>query len=68
VDLATSERLIARARKLGAPGKIFVAESGIHTTADVDRLARAGANAMLVGESLMREKDPSAKIHELLAS
>lgn len=66
VDLATSERLIARAREHHPKGKIFVAESGIHTAADVDRLARAGAHSILVGESLIRESSPTAKVHELL--
>lgn len=67
VDLATSERLIARAQSLQQQGKIFVAESGIHSHGDVDRLAKAGAHAILVGESLMRQADPSAKIQELLS-
>ena len=66
VDLGTSERLIARAREQHPKGKIFVAESGVHTHADVERLARAGAHSVLVGESLMRESSPSAKIRELL--
>jgi indole-3-glycerol phosphate synthase len=33
---------------------VLVAESGIHTRADVERVAKAGASAILVGESLMR--------------
>jgi indole-3-glycerol phosphate synthase len=67
VDLATTERL---ARKLGAvsglPEVLLVAESGIHTRADVERLARCGARAILVGESLMRQQNIAAKIGELL--
>jgi indole-3-glycerol phosphate synthase len=43
-----------------------VAESGIHTRADVDRLALCGAEAILVGESLMREPNPAAKVRELI--
>ena len=66
VDLGTSERLIAHARERHSKGKIFVAESGIHTAGDVDRLARAGAQAVLVGESLMRETSAAGKIQELL--
>jgi indole-3-glycerol phosphate synthase len=46
----------------------LVAESGIHTRADVERLARCGAGAILVGESLMREADLSQKITELLGA
>jgi indole-3-glycerol phosphate synthase len=43
-----------------------VAESGIHTRADVVRLKKAGAGAILVGESLVKEGNIAAKIHELL--
>lgn len=66
VDLGTSERLIARARAEGQGTLCFVAESGIHTAEDSRRLSRAGAQAILVGESLMREADPSAKIEALI--
>jgi indole-3-glycerol phosphate synthase len=44
----------------------LVAESGIHTRADVERVARAGTNAILVGESLMRSGDIGAKVRELI--
>jgi indole-3-glycerol phosphate synthase len=37
--------------------RVFVAESGIRTAADIDRLGAAGADAVLVGESLMRQPD-----------
>jgi len=43
-----------------------VAESGIHTRADVERLARCGAKAILVGESLMQHGNIQAKVKELL--
>ena len=68
VDLATTERLGARWRQ--APrgeGRILVAESGIHTGADVARLVRAGAQSILVGESLMTHGDIRSKVAELLA-
>lgn len=69
VDLATTERLAARlAAKHPAPGTDFlVAESGIHTRADVHRVAHTGAQAILVGESLMRHPDIAAKVRELMA-
>jgi indole-3-glycerol phosphate synthase len=38
----------------------YVGESGIRTAADVDRLGRAGIDAILVGESLMRQPDVGA--------
>lgn len=44
----------------------FVAESGIHTGADVARLAGEGINAILVGEALMKAKDVGRKVRELL--
>jgi indole-3-glycerol phosphate synthase len=47
---------------------LLVAESGIHNRADVERLARAGAGAILVGESLMRSGDLNKSVRELLAS
>src|SRR4030095_8724293 len=50
VDLATTERLAAGRRARGGGSTAFVvAESGIHTRADVDRLRRCGAQAILVG-------------------
>jgi indole-3-glycerol phosphate synthase len=67
VDLGTTERLIAKAKTLTTSARIFVAESGIHTQNDVQRLAQAGAHAILVGESLMREQDIAGKVQSLLA-
>jgi indole-3-glycerol phosphate synthase len=43
-----------------------VAESGIRSRADIDRLAGAGYGAFLIGESLMREADPGAVLARLL--
>ena len=63
VDLGTTERLAAR---LQGQGKLLVAESGIHTRTDVERLAACGAGAILVGESLMKNTDIPAKVAELL--
>jgi indole-3-glycerol phosphate synthase len=62
VDLATTEKL---AGKIGA-GKILVAESGIQTCADVERLKKCGTQAILVGESLMKNGDIKTKVRELL--
>ena len=68
VDLATTEKLGARLNQAaaGAARFLLVAESGIHKRADVERLARAGAGAILVGESLMRSGDVTKSIRELL--
>lgn len=46
--------------------RTVVSESGIRTREDVVKLQRSGVDAILVGESLMREKDIEKKIKELL--
>jgi indole-3-glycerol phosphate synthase len=49
------------------PETLLVAESGIHTAADVARLAELDVHGMLVGESLIRAPDVGAKVRELTA-
>ena len=67
VDLGTTERLAARVSdRQGREAVLLVAESGIHTRADVERLAACGAQAILVGESLIRSGAIGSKIAELL--
>jgi indole-3-glycerol phosphate synthase len=62
VDLGHSLRLAP-----GLPaGAIKVAESGIAARRDLERLAAAGFDAFLVGESLLLAADPGAKLRELL--
>jgi indole-3-glycerol phosphate synthase len=55
-DLELSVRLAAQV----PPAVTLVAESGIHTPEDVDRMGAAGVHAVLVGESLMRQPDLAA--------
>jgi indole-3-glycerol phosphate synthase len=62
VSLETSLRLA----ELMPAGVLRVAESGIHSGADVRRLKDAGYNAFLVGEYLMKAADPAAALRELL--
>jgi len=62
VDIGTTLRLA----ELVEDRRILVSESGIHTRADVGRLAAAGIRSVLVGESLMRSPDVSAKVAQLL--
>ena len=46
-------------------GRFVVAESGIHSTEDVRRLAGAGVRAVLVGEHLLRQTDRAAAVRAL---
>jgi indole-3-glycerol phosphate synthase len=48
------------------PGHVAVSESGIASGADVERVVAAGAQAILVGEGLVRAPDVAAKVRELL--
>lgn len=62
VDLATFERLAPRV----PADRLLVAESGLYGHDDLVRMARAGAQAFLIGESLMREADVTAATRRLL--
>ncbi|MCR5487639.1 MAG: indole-3-glycerol phosphate synthase TrpC [Lachnospiraceae bacterium] len=55
----------AKLRALVPPEVVFVAESGIKTAEEIKRLKEIGANACLVGETLMRAPDKKAKLLEL---
>jgi indole-3-glycerol phosphate synthase len=62
-DLST----FARLRPL-LGGAVCVAESGVRDAADAARLAGEGADAVLVGETLMRAADPAAACAEMVAA
>jgi indole-3-glycerol phosphate synthase len=62
VDLNTSLQLVEGI----PPGVVKVAESGIETAEDIARLRQAGFDAFLIGESLMRAKDPGNELRGLL--
>lgn len=61
-DLKTTERLAS----FIPTNSILVSESGIRTQSDIQRLRKAGADAVLIGESLVTAKNPGAKLRELL--
>lgn len=63
VDLRTTEHLIPNI----PTDKIIVSESGIVTREDIERVGKSGADAILIGETLMRSLDPGQKLKELLS-
>ena len=66
-DLATTEQLTARyGEQIRAKGCLLVSESGLFTRDDLDRVQSAGADAVLVGESLMRQADVTAALERLI--
>ena len=62
VDLGTTEKLAAEV----PDDRLLIAESGLHSHADLRRLAHAGARGFLVGESLMRQPDVRLATRRLL--
>lgn len=61
VDVSNSLAL----RKLAPPSALFVSESGISTADDVRRLRESGADALLIGEALMRAADKKEMLSRL---
>ena len=61
VDTENSRRL----RALIPPQVLFVSESGVKSAGDVAKLRAVGADAVLIGETLMRAEDKRAKLDEL---
>ena len=66
-DLATTEQLTASyGEQIRAKGCLLVSESGLASRDDLDRVQRAGADAVLVGEALMRQADVTAALETLI--
>lgn len=61
VDTGNSRRM----RELVPADIIFVSESGVKTAEDIKLLRESGADAVLIGETLMRADDKTAKLAEL---
>ncbi len=69
VDLQTTcQILAARGNQLQERGILVVSESGLHTTADLDKVTSAGAAAVLIGESLVKQPDQAYAIARLFPS
>jgi indole-3-glycerol phosphate synthase len=66
-DLATTEQLTSRyGEQIRAKGCLLVSESGLFSRDDLDRVQSAGADAVLVGESLMRQPDVTTALETLI--
>jgi len=66
-DLATTERLTASyGKRIRASGALLVSESGLFSRDDLDRVQSAGADAVLVGEALMRQADVTTALETLI--
>ena len=63
IDRSAQLELVAKAPR----DRVVIAESAIHTRAQAAAAELAGANAVLVGTSLMRANEPGAKLQELLS-
>jgi indole-3-glycerol phosphate synthase len=63
IDRSAQLELVAKAPR----DRVVVAESAVHTRAQAAAAELAGANAVLVGTSLMRANEPGAKLQELLS-
>ncbi|MGH1397228.1 MAG: indole-3-glycerol phosphate synthase TrpC [Trichormus sp.] len=68
VDLQTTcEILAARGSQLRQSNILVVSESGLHTPEDLDLVSQAGAGAVLIGESLVKQPDPELAIARLFS-
>lgn len=68
VNLATTKEILAaRREQLENLGIVVVSESGLHTANDLSLVAGAGADAVLIGESLVKQPDLAAAIAALFA-
>jgi indole-3-glycerol phosphate synthase len=69
VDLQTTQKLLAqRHQQLTDRGILIVSESGIHTAEDLKIVVDAGASAVLIGESLVKQDDPGQAIVNMFAT
>ena len=68
-DLATTELLADQFRdRLHLDTTVLVSESGLFVRSDLDRVQAAGAEAVLVGEALMRQEDVESALHALVGA
>ena len=69
VDLQTTTQLLASRRQAVIDrGILIVSESGLNTAEDLKIVVKAGANAVLIGESFIKQDDPGQAIVNLFAA
>jgi indole-3-glycerol phosphate synthase len=67
VNVGTTELLLAARRsQLQGLGIMVVSESGLYTPADLSLVAEAGTDAVIVGESLIKQEDVQQSVRNLL--
>ncbi|MBE9039023.1 indole-3-glycerol phosphate synthase TrpC [aff. Roholtiella sp. LEGE 12411] len=67
IDISTTQQLLAARRsQLQSLGIIVVSESGLYTPADLSLVVEAGTQAVLMGESLVKEEDLELAVRSLL--
>ena len=66
--LATNLQTTVDLAEFVGPDRLLIAESGIRTSEDVRRVGHAGAQCLLVGESLLRQPDVGEAVHALLGT
>jgi indole-3-glycerol phosphate synthase len=64
IDLATTEQIAP----LAPGGTVLVGESGLHTKDDIQRMLRAGVDAVLVGTHFMKHPDPGLALQEFISA
>ena len=65
IEITVDTENSARLREMIPPDVLFVSESGVKSPEDVEKLRQIGADAVLVGETLMRAADKKQKLAEL---
>jgi indole-3-glycerol phosphate synthase len=67
-DFSVDMNNVKKLRELVPPEIIFVSESGVKSADDIKRIRELGADAVLIGEVLMRAADKKLKLDELKGS
>ncbi len=65
LELSTTEKILSQ---VGSPDRLVVSESGIESASDIIRLKRAGAEAFLVGTSIMKSPNIERKVREFASA